>query len=247
MKFRHTLLDVHFGERDLKTDWLIWLCCVALFGAGAVWGGVPIRTNFFVVANIHDLFEIISSIATVIAVVIAVFGLNAWKRQISATADHELARKVSIALSKYKDEVLMLWSDAHASAVQIESGNTSLDSKYFKLVNSNMKKKMHSTRSSRAELKALSIECKAIWGEAFEREFHQILSFERQCYSCVDAYLRWLVPSDNELLRSYSRMSIITFRANLNTLDLNNSEKAIDYIELITNTLTFKLQEKLLR
>ena len=73
---------------------MVWLGCFLLFAIGTIWGAVPIGTTFFKVADIHDLSDIIGSIATALAVCLAAAGYNAWKSQLVAASDHELSRLI---------------------------------------------------------------------------------------------------------------------------------------------------------
>jgi len=42
---------------------------------------IPDKKGFFVVASLHDLFDIFGAIATMVAVVVAIFALTSWQSQ----------------------------------------------------------------------------------------------------------------------------------------------------------------------
>lgn len=65
----------------MKKDWVIWVGCISLFCTGAIWGMIPDKTGFFVVDNVHDLFEIFGAVATVITAAAALIALSAWRKQ----------------------------------------------------------------------------------------------------------------------------------------------------------------------
>lgn len=89
----------------MKRDWVIWIGCVLLFSAGVVWGLIQLKHDFFIVSDVHDLFEIIASGATTFAVCVAVVQVNAWRKQLKATTDHDLARKLLISIYRYKEAI----------------------------------------------------------------------------------------------------------------------------------------------
>ncbi|MGU9813163.1 hypothetical protein [Pseudomonas sp. LF052] len=62
-------------------DRIIWCGCAFLFGSGFVAGKMSGNTDFFRVANIHDLFEIAGAGATVIAASAAVVAMGSWRNQ----------------------------------------------------------------------------------------------------------------------------------------------------------------------
>lgn len=65
----------------MKKDWVIWVGCVFLFLSGVVWGIIPDKKGFFVVASVHDLFEIFGALATMVAAGVAVVALTNWQSQ----------------------------------------------------------------------------------------------------------------------------------------------------------------------
>lgn len=85
----------------MKKDSVVWLGCVLLFAAGVLWGMIPDKTGFFVVANIHDLFDILGAMATVIAAVVAVVALTNWRSQFRHEARFQ-------SLKELKDAALEL-------------------------------------------------------------------------------------------------------------------------------------------
>lgn len=68
------------------------MLCLGVFLAGVVWAKVILPSNFWVVSNIHDFFEIAGVIATTIAAIVAVSALNGWKSQFSHTEKYQVVR-----------------------------------------------------------------------------------------------------------------------------------------------------------
>lgn len=65
----------------MKKDWVIWTGCFLLFFAGVIWGMIPDKSGFFVVADIHDLFDMFGAVATAVAAAVAVIALTNWQSQ----------------------------------------------------------------------------------------------------------------------------------------------------------------------
>ena len=224
---------------------MVLIGCVLLFGAGAIWAAIPIGTNFFVVGNVHDLFEIIAAAATTIAVCFAAAGLNAWKSQISATADHELARRVAVALSRYKDSTLDMWNYAEFSLSQFQqvtrTSNSALDESFNTLI----KSRLDASLLVRAEVKSLAVECRAVWGKEFEKLFQGVFIFERRVSSCVNMYLTWSAP--DPMGKAMASHSLNKYGIESDALELVSVELASSYVESLVDDLDTRLAEKLLR
>ncbi|MNJ39737.1 hypothetical protein D3C77_346180 [compost metagenome] len=231
----------------VNKDWVVWFGCFVLFGAGAVWGGVRFETDFFVVDNVHDLFEIFGAIATTVAVCVAASGLNSWKRQIRSAADHELARKVSVALHRYQAEVVNIWDSASSAHARLDY-KVKLGGSLKDRVKENIDSDIGSAESARAEFQALMLECKAVWGSLLDVDAGRLIEFERHCSYCVKKYLNYFMydgPSGRYgLAKSYSvvKRSWGWFVKN----DFDSRESSMLYIDGLVSGISSKLSEKLL-
>lgn len=68
------------------------LVCLGVFLAGVVWSKLIFPSDFWLVSNIHDFFEIVGVIATTIAAIVAVSALNSWKSQFTHTEKYQVVR-----------------------------------------------------------------------------------------------------------------------------------------------------------
>jgi len=171
----------------MKKDWFIWVGCASLFVTGMIWGGVPIPTDFFKVKDIHDLFEIASSGATVIAVCLAAAGFNAWKLQILATSDHDLAKRAAIALHAYQAAVVRGFELA-----EILENRISLDIRGLKPhLSDGISRELERLDLAILNARALSFECKVGWGEEFWAGFQSVLLPGEKYSHCIESFLRW--------------------------------------------------------
>lgn len=176
----------------MRQDWVVWLGCVLLLCAGAVWGTVPISTDFFKVNDIHDLFEIFSSIATVLAVGLAFIGVNAWRQQVSAEADHALAQRIAVAALKYKETSRTAFGDAQFAVTQFAVGVEGLPEGLLDSVVLPMEQRLQRAQDSKAEFKAVLLECRAIWGDEFSNKYEGLLNLTENFYACLRLFFHWV-------------------------------------------------------
>ena len=165
----------------------VWTGCGMLFLSGAVWGANLKAEGFFVVANLHDLFDIFGAMATVAAVVLAVIGFSRWKVEIGAASDHELARRLSVVLLKYRLELESLWGFANAASQESDSDAWMLDhDQYSQHV---YESALARIKVARSELEAVGLECSAIWGGIYESGFDELFKFENTCANSISSFL----------------------------------------------------------
>lgn len=170
----------------MRRDLLVWLGCGCLFLAGAIWGRLIPGSNFFKVSDIHDLAEVIAAFATTIAVALAFIGLNAWKKQAVATADHDLARRSAVMIQRSKYLL--------PSSVDLAYYASMMVNHQIKPSSSNteqIKQEMLSLEKLNSELRALEFEVRAVWGESYGELFSLIFNLIRSCLDIFRLYDRW--------------------------------------------------------
>lgn len=226
----------------MNKDWVVWLGCILLFGAGAVWAAVPIGTKFFIVENVHDLFEIFSSIATVMAVCLAFLGVNAWQRQISAQSDHDLARRVAVESLRFKDTAVEAWIDAKFAINQYPYGVNSLPSDLMEKIAQSMEEKLIRRDDVKVKFMAVLQEARAIWGSSFVAEYDELLRFSENCNICSRSFVAWRNGGDryiNEMTK------VEAYLSERNMLHIEGKvAKAVGYL---TKDADHALDRKLLR
>ena len=157
-------------------NWQTWTLCLLIFLAGVTWGSIKLKTEFYVVDNIHDLFEIFSSAATVAAVILAAASINTWRKQISAESDHEMARALVIALEKHKERIQSAHSDAMFCVNNCEVGFEVLPQDLLSNVVGAMLVRIEKTMEEVAEIRALVIEARALWGDEISKSLDEYLN-----------------------------------------------------------------------
>lgn len=173
-------------------DWMIWLGCFLLFGSGAVWASVPLKTSFFEVADVHDLLEMFSSIATVVAVV---FGIGAWRRQVSGQADLELARRVAVGALQMKEGALLAWIDAKFAVNQYPFGLSSLSRELLNQISQSMDARVKSRETLKINFYAVLQEARAIWGKEFSNNYDDLNDLFSVCNECAQSFVYWSDPA----------------------------------------------------
>ncbi|VVQ29735.1 hypothetical protein PS943_01464 [Pseudomonas fluorescens] len=226
-------------------DWMIWVGCLLLFCAGAVWEAIQIKVDFFVVANIHDFFEILSSLATVIAVC---YGVLAWKHQLSGQSDLELARRVAIASLRMKEAALEGWADAKAAINRVPSGINSLPSDWMKMMSEEIAVRLAKREELKLEYFAVLQEARAIWGKDFTTKYNRLNDLCSACNTCAREFVAWSSGAEHIIYRPQRELNIKGIGIYLEGLDLLNAESRIELeINRMTADADAALEKKMFR
>jgi hypothetical protein len=230
----------------MRRDWMVWLGCFFLFGSGAVWAQVPIKSDFFVVDNVHDLFEILGALATVIAVCVAAANINTWKHQVNASADLELARKVVTAIHRYKSKVMAAWGWAEFSAAQLNVGQPPT-SDLSESVNDAIQNALDENDSSHLELMDLLLQCKSAWRLDFGTDQKVLELFADRCSLVSKSYI--LRARTYNLNHQLALRSENVMRNHWLWFEENNCSdygQAAKHVEGLLSKLEHRIEEKLL-
>jgi len=226
-------------------DWVVWLGCISLFGAGAIWGAVPIGTEFFTVENIHDLAEIVGALATAIAVCLAAAGINAWRIQTVATSDHELARRAAVILERYKFSLYRGWeyADYLVFNMEHELGKGGITQKALE----EAKDRLNELEMTKSQTHSVALECRAIWGEDVWELFERAFWLDDKCRYCIGLYLRWVQVDDLERnRRSYASVASQIFRE-VKLAAGKDTDSVNAYIDRSISHLSIAVRNKFLR
>lgn len=228
----------------MKQDGLVWLLCGLLFCAGVIWGGVPIGTDFFVVKDVHDLFEIFSSIATAAALFLAVAGISTWRKQFQATADHDLARRAAVTLSKYKSASRKSWGIASSIASNIKldgpPGAHNCSDKYL----ARLELDSESFLTARAEMEAIAAECAAVWKDGSADFFREIIKFESLCSMIIRQYVSWAAGGYDDFTRIAVYNTLRLMAGALNSFGVNDHQAAELHINKLSENIENLINSK---
>lgn len=227
----------------MRRDWVVWLGCGCLFFAGAIWGHLLPSSTFFVVANVHDLTEIVAACATTFAVVLALIGLSAWKGQVIATSDYELARRSIVLIEKCKFSMPNFVSLAGSVALLVSHrveptpGMVSEAQEEMNLLG-----KMH------AEFRAVEFESRAAWGDSCAQLFEPIFDLSERCQSMLRLYLQWSREDSTDKykanLSSVMRQMEVSFRQ---SQGISNAEEQASLFARRFSPLEEFLRKKFIR
>lgn len=149
--------------------------------------------SFLEVKDVHDLFEIFGALSTVSAVGIAIYGLNAWKIEIGAASDHELARRLAVCLRRYRIAVVSAWHMAESAAAQIKGNTWVGEGGHDNYLIAIYRGRIVEVQEVRAELESIALESAVIWGGVFEAGFDKLYAIDSKCCSCINSYLGLLI------------------------------------------------------
>jgi hypothetical protein len=169
----------------LKKDWVVWLWCALLFLAGVTWGSIRFKTDFYAVSNVHDLFEIFSSSATIVAVIFAAFSINDWRSQIKAESDHELARKLAVSLERYKESIRAIYSTAGFCVNNCIVGFEGLPPDTLKAITDRFLIKVEKIQEEGADFRGQLVEARALWGDELPKALADVFNSCNDLCSCV--------------------------------------------------------------
>lgn len=175
----------------MKKDWVVWLGCLLLFVSGMLWGMIPKGNNFFKIKDVHDLFEMASSLATVLAVGLAFSQVNAWRKQHVAQSDHDLSQRLTAASLRYKEAVVVAHADAAFVLLNFHLGGLPPDL-LDKLIPS-IEAKLKSNIDRRSEFLLALQEGRAAWKSEISDKFDDLLNFSEHCNTVVRAFIDWSV------------------------------------------------------
>lgn len=172
---------------------LVWAGCVFLFFAGAVWGGVLPKTDFFRVNDVHDLADIFGAIATIFAVV---FGVSAWKKQLRGHTDHELAKRILLEAERFKEQTFVITRTAEncLTSSNLHFADWSFQQEILRILRSDLEK----SDECRINMEALLIESDVIWGSELRTHYSGLRELNDMCCLCVRSYLNFLEGPDDE-------------------------------------------------
>lgn len=196
----------------MKKDWVVWLGCVSLFGAGVVWGAIPRGADFFDVKNFHDLAEIIGSLATAAALLFAVVEFSAWKKQAVETSDHDLAKRASLSFRKYR----LILPDAFGitsglmERINLQISYRDTPHEVLELVN----RKLLDIKNISNEVRSVALECRDSWGESVWPSFQEAFLLGDHCLGCMELFVDWSrIDMPDRLRETYAASAINTFEA----------------------------------
>lgn len=179
--------------------WVIWFGFACSFLVGMVWGAIPKVSEFLKVENLHDWAEIMAAIATVVGVFLAVVGYNSWREQAVAEADHDLSRRASLSLKRYKSLALRNYALANKLVGRMDRQVGYRDESG--LVSDGVKADLMVLKDAHSEILSIAWECKDSWGDDVWDNFDEVFTLVENCRYCNELFVRWSNISLSDLAR----------------------------------------------
>ncbi|MWK59795.1 hypothetical protein GO594_27735 [Pseudomonas otitidis] len=178
----------------MRNNWVVWLGCICLFLTGVIWGAIPFSKKFFVPNDLHDFLEMLASIATIVAVIVAANGINTWRTQVARTTDHDIAREALALLYQYRDQIAAARSpmmfghemepDPGEPKDKVEGSRVGQIRGY--------NRRMKRVIEARQALYKLIIHCEVLWGREVGLLFEKVFKMELEL---VEAMQKHFDPS----------------------------------------------------
>ena len=224
---------------------MVWLGCFLLFAIGTIWGAVPIGTTFFKVADIHDLSDIIGSIATALAVCLAAAGYNAWKSQLVAASDHELSRRAALIMLRYKFSSVRGCELTRylVNRMKLEIGKEGTRQDLLDEVRRELKE----LQAICSELRSVAFECKVLWGDAVWNDFEKIFVLGSRCCSCIDSFLRWSRKESSERFKEKIATETVDLFEGLAQWIGDDKDSVENYMDDLFKPVFAEVERRLLR
>lgn len=224
----------------------VWGLCVLLFLAGVTWGSVRLSSEFYQVNSIHDFFDILGVIVTVIAVVVALRGIGEWRNQAVATTDHELARRLLIELYRYREAIGHIRSPVMMAYEGRKEGEEFVVYESVELIRKAYGERFEKLGEVKAVLLVNILESEAVWGGAVRLLFKPLFSLERELFIHIRTYMIVNDPKQPEDMRdSYSE--IMRGQRDILYEVYGGEDEFLRDINLASATIESALRPKLLR
>lgn len=110
-------------------DKIVWFGCALLFATGVVAGKFSGPADFFVVQNVHDLFEIAGAGATFVAAIVAVRALGDWRNEFLFSEKYKAIRDFHAAC---KNDMAAYWYVANGYSLLFDVWNNRDDPDWFR-------------------------------------------------------------------------------------------------------------------
>lgn len=163
-----------------------------------------------VATGLGALSDLIVALAAGSGAIVAMIGLNTWKKQNYWSIDHDLAKRLLLATYKYRDS---LYSVRHPAMSETEmtseeaeiEGISARDRRAAGIIGA-YAKRWEKHLPFRAALDAMLLETDAVWGKELRSDFSRIFELERELLAYINLHLRAWMQGETELAAEYQRI-----------------------------------------
>ncbi|EUB84930.1 hypothetical protein [Pseudomonas sp. GM30] len=178
-----------------------------------------------------DVAAVVGSIASLVAVAAAIvfgwLGLKTWKRQLRGTTNHELSRKLLVAIYTYETTLnaardIGLSSDElsedDASKIASQTG----ESNRFAFTYSVYRTRLKSIEASLVPVRAHLLEARALWGAELEGLVAELIKMKDEWWNVARRYSSAMNPAEDSETRELYAIAWTQNRGVLYESDQNN-------------------------
>lgn len=164
--------------------------------------------------SFHEFYAILTDVlvglAAITGAVVAVYGLSAWRKQLKAKADHDLARKLLINLHKHRDAIvdvrnpIMLSGEAAGADPPDRPPETESEQRFNELAGS-YQTRLKPVQQVRAAIYPDLVEADISWGEGVGEAVRQLFRVEKDLRLAIQRELQSMNPRESTSVRDHYR------------------------------------------
>lgn len=148
--------------------------------------------------------DLIVSAAAVTGAVVAVLGLDTWKRQLRGQFEYELSRRILVSLFKYRDAIAQvrhpfMWAYEMPKPPDEEMKSMSHDDISYYGTSKAYQARWEKVQTERTSLYADLLQSEALWGQALKDLFKILFNLEHELFITIQNHLRITNPRTSEL------------------------------------------------
>ena len=147
--------------------------------------------------------DIIVCVAALVGAVVAILGLNAWKRQIGGKTEYELAQRLLKATYKLRESIRfvrnpMMFANEMPDPPDGDPASQSDAHKRWYRTGKGYESRWENVRKSHIDVEAELLEAEVLWGSYVKDKFAKLFDVEHDLYYRIITYLDHLNPDDRE-------------------------------------------------
>lgn len=162
-----------------------------------------------------DVASVVGSAASLGAVIAAIvfgcLGLKTWKQQLRGTANHEMSRKLLVAIYSYQATLnsardIGLNADELGEEDAYRISQLGADSKRFAFTYSIYRSRLKAIETSLAPVRAYLLEARALWGRELEDLVSELINMKDEWWTVARRYSSAMNPAeDSETRELYAK------------------------------------------
>lgn len=150
-----------------------------------------------------EVFTVIKDLivagAAITAAIVAVKGLDTWRRQLKGHSEYELSRRILVTLFKYRDAVNgvrhpAMWNSEMPKPSDEEKESMDAGQIRFYGTSKAYQARWEKVQDERTSLYADLLEAEAIWGDKLNNHFKEVFGLEHELLTQIRLYLEQINP-----------------------------------------------------